>query len=175
VAVSRSELEALLRDVEDFPEPGIVFKDLTPLLRDPAAFRTVVDAFVAEAGHGRVDHVVGIEARGFLLAAPVAYHLDAGFVPARKAGKLPWDTTSVTYDLEYGSATLELHTDAFGPGDRVLIVDDVLATGGTARATIDLVEELGATVVGCHFLLELGFLAGRALLGDTPVWSLLQA
>lgn len=174
MAVSRSELEALLRDVEDFPEPGIVFKDLTPLLRDPAAFRTVVDAFVAEAGHGRVDHVVGIEARGFLLAAPVAYHLDAGFVPARKAGKLPWDTTSVTYDLEYGSATLELHIDAFGPGDRVLIVDDVLATGGTARATVDLVEGLGATVVGCHFLLELGFLTGRASLGGIPVWSLLE-
>lgn len=175
MAVDRTELEALLRDVEDFPEPGIVFKDLTPLLNDPAAFRTVVDAFVAEAGHGRVDHVVGIEARGFLLAAPVAYHLSAGFVPARKAGKLPWETTAVTYDLEYGSATLELHTDAFGPGDRVLVVDDVLATGGTARATVQLVEELGAEVVGCHFLLELGFLEGRALLDGYPVWSLLQA
>jgi len=174
VAVDVTELEALLRDVEDFPEPGIVFKDVTPLLKDPAAFRTVVDAFVAEAGHGRVDQVVGIEARGFLLAAPVAYHLDAGFVPARKAGKLPFTTHAITYDLEYGSATLELHTDAVGPGDRVLIVDDVLATGGTAKATVELVEGLGATVVGCHFLLELGFLEGRSVLGDTPVWSLLQ-
>ena len=174
MAVDVTELEALLRDVEDFPEPGIVFKDVTPLLKDPAAFRTVVDAFVAEAGHGRVDQVVGIEARGFLLAAPVAYHLDAGFVPARKAGKLPFTTHAITYDLEYGSATLELHTDAVGPGDRVLIVDDVLATGGTAKATVELVEGLGATVVGCHFLLELGFLEGRSVLGDTPVWSLLQ-
>ena len=174
MAVDRAELLALLRDVEGFPEPGIVFKDLTPLLNDAAAFRTVVDAFVAEAGHGRVDHVVGIEARGFLLAAPVAYHLDAGFVPARKAGKLPWETAAVTYELEYGSATLEVHTDAFGPGDRVLVVDDVLATGGTARAAVQLGEDLGATVVGCHFLLELGFLDGRALLDGVEAWSLLQ-
>ena len=175
MAVDRTELEALLRDVEGFPEEGVTFKDLTPLLNDPAAFRTVVDAFVAEAGHGRVDHVVGIEARGFLLAAPIAYHLSAGFVPARKAGKLPWETAAVSYDLEYGSATLEVHTDAFGPGDRVLVVDDVLATGGTARAAVDLVEQLGASVVGCHFLLELGFLEGRSRLQGFPVWSMLQA
>lgn len=173
MAIDIARLEALVRDVEDFPEPGITFKDLTPLLNDAAAFRTVVDAFVTQAGHGQVDHVVGIEARGFLLAAPIAYHLDAGFVPARKHGKLPAETTSVTYDLEYGSATLELHTDAFGPGDRVLIVDDVLATGGTARATVDLVEDLGATVVGCHFLLELGVLNGREVLDGVPLWSLL--
>lgn len=175
MAIDIARLEGLVRDVEDFPEPGITFKDLTPLLNDPAAFRTVVDAFVTQAGHGQVDHVVGIEARGFLLAAPIAYHLDAGFVPARKAGKLPAETTAVTYDLEYGSATLELHTDAFGPGDRVLIVDDVLATGGTARATVDLVEELGATVVACHFLLELEFLQGRDALAGVPLWSLLTA
>ena len=175
MATDIERLEGLVRDVEGFPEDGVTFKDLTPLLNDPAAFRTVVDAFVARAGHGEVDHVVGIEARGFLLAAPIAYHLDAGFVPARKAGKLPWDTVGVTYDLEYGSATLEVHTDAFGPGDRVLVVDDVLATGGTARATVDLVEQLGATVVGCHFLLELGFLDGRAALDGVEAWSLLQA
>ena len=175
MTIDTERLEALVRDVEGFPEPGITFKDLTPLLRDAAAFRTVVDAFVARAGHGEVDQVVGIEARGFFLAAPIAYHLDAGFVPARKVGKLPSETTAVTYDLEYGSATLELHTDAFGPGDRVLVVDDVLATGGTARATVDLVEALGGTVVGCHFLLELGFLAGRSVLEDVDCWSLLQA
>ncbi len=175
MTIDTSRLESLVRDIRDFPEPGITFKDLTPLLRDPAAFRTVVDAFVAQVGHGEVDQVVGIEARGFFLAAPIAYHLDAGFVPARKVGKLPADTTAVTYDLEYGSATLELHTDAFGPGDRVLIVDDVLATGGTARATVELVEELGATVVGCQFLLELGFLDGRAVLDGVDCWSLLTA
>ena len=175
MAHTREDLAALIRDVPDFPEEGIVFKDLTTLLRDAAAFRTVVDTFVAQAGHGNVDHVVGIEARGFLLAAPIAYHIGAGFVPARKAGKLPAETASVTYDLEYGSASLELHRDAFGPGDRVLIVDDVLATGGTARATVQLVEELGATVVGCHFLLELGFLEGRAALEGVDCWSLLEA
>lgn len=173
MAIDIARLEALVRDVEDFPNPGITFKDLTPLLNDPHAFRTVVDAFVAQAGHGQVDHVVGIEARGFLLAAPIAYHLDAGFVPARKQGKLPAETVAVSYDLEYGTATLELHTDAFGPGDRVLVVDDVLATGGTARATVELVEQLGATLVGCHFLLELGFLEGRQALDGLPVWSLL--
>jgi adenine phosphoribosyltransferase len=175
VTIDIEWLESLVRDVEDFPEPGIVFKDLTPLLANPVALRTVVDAFVAQAGHGQVDQVVGIEARGFLLAAPIAYHLDAGFVPARKAGKLPSETAAVTYDLEYGTATLELHRDAFGPGDRVLIVDDVLATGGTARATVDLVEELGADVIACHFLLELGFLDGRAALDGVPLWSLLHA
>lgn len=175
MAIELADLWRLVRDVEDFPEPGVTFKDLTPLLADPAAFRTVVDAFVAQVGHGRVDQVVGIEARGFLLAAPIAYHLSAGFVPARKAGKLPAEVASVSYDLEYGSATLELHRDAVGPGDRVLIVDDVLATGGTARATVQLVEELGADVVACHFLLELGFLDGRAALDDVPVWSLLRS
>ncbi len=169
------ELAALVRDVPDFPEPGIVFKDLTTLLKDPAAFRTVVDAFVAAVGHGEVDQVVGIEARGFFLAAPIAYHIDAGFVPARKQGKLPAETTAVSYELEYGTATLELHADALRPGDRVLVVDDVLATGGTARATVDLVEGLGATVVACQFLLELAFLDGRARLDGTPCWSLMTA
>jgi adenine phosphoribosyltransferase len=168
------ELASLVRDVPDFPEEGIVFKDLTTLLKDPSAFRTVIDAFVAAVGHGEVDQVVGIEARGFFLAAPIAYHIDAGFVPARKQGKLPAETRSVTYDLEYGTATLELHADSVQAGDRVLIVDDVLATGGTARATVDLVEGLGATVVGCHFLLELGFLDGRSRLEGTPCWSLLS-
>lgn len=167
------QLWSLVRDVEDFPTEGVTFKDLTPLLADPAALRSVVDAFVAQASGQDVTHVVGIEARGFLLGTPIALGLDAAFVPARKAGKLPWTTRSVSYDLEYGSATLEVHTDAFGPGDRVLIVDDVLATGGTAAATVELVEGLGAEAVGCHVLLELGFLDGRAALPDVDVWSLL--
>lgn len=173
MALTREALADRIRDIPDFPEPGVVFKDLTPLLGDPAALRTVVDLFVAEAGHGAVDKVVGIEARGFLLGAPVAYHINAGFVPARKAGKLPAECVSVTYDLEYGSATLEMHTDAIAPGERVLVVDDVLATGGTAAATVELVERLGGEVVGCHFLLELGFLHGRDALPERPVWSLL--
>lgn len=164
----------LVRDVEDFPTEGVTFKDLTPLLADPAALRSVIDAFVDRASDLDVTHVVGIEARGFLLGTPIALDLDAAFVPARKAGKLPWETRSVSYDLEYGSATLEVHTDAFGPGDRVLVVDDVLATGGTAAATVELVEGLGAEAVACHVLLELGFLDGRAALGEVPVWSLLE-
>lgn len=174
-AVDTDRLWTLVRDVEDFPTAGVTFKDLTPLLADRDGFRAVVDAFVAAAAELDVTHVVGIEARGFLLGTPVALELGAGFVPARKEGKLPWSTRSVSYDLEYGSATLEIHTDAFGEGDRVLVVDDVLATGGTAAATVELVRGLGAQPVACHVLLELGFLDGRAALGDLPVWSLLTA
>ncbi|MFA9445684.1 adenine phosphoribosyltransferase [Egicoccus sp. AB-alg6-2] len=149
-----------IRDVPDYPKPGVVFKDVTPLLGDHVTFSTAVDWLVTRFGRGTVDKVVGIEARGFILAAPVAYHFGAGFVPARKAGKLPGDTVTATYDLEYGTETLELHRDAIAPGDRVLIVDDVLATGGTAAAAIQLVEELGGEVVGLGFLIELAFLAG---------------
>ncbi|MFL5799156.1 MAG: adenine phosphoribosyltransferase [Actinomycetota bacterium] len=154
-------LKARIRDVPDFPHPGIVFKDITPLLADPIAFSTVIDLIVVHFGRGSVDKVVGIEARGFILASPVAYHFGAGFVPVRKAGKLPWETRSAEYELEYGSETLEIHTDAFLPGERVLIVDDVLATGGTAQATARLVEGAGAKVIGIAFLIELGFLKGR--------------
>ena len=175
MAMTDDDIAGLVRDVPDFPEAGVTFKDLTPLLRAPAAFRTVVDRFVAEVGHGEVDVVVGIEARGFILAPTIAYRLGAGFVPARKAGKLPRETASVSYGLEYGQDTLELHRDAVVEGDRVLVVDDVLATGGTAAATVQLVEELGASVVACHFLLELSFLDGREQLPDTDVWSLLVA
>lgn len=166
-------LEALVRDVPDFPKPGISFKDVTPLLLDPVAFSTVVDALVMRFGRGTVDVVVGIEARGFILAAPVAYHFGAGFVPARKAGKLPAPTRSITYDLEYGTETLEIHDDAIRPGDRVLIVDDVLATGGTAAATAQLVEGLGGQVVGMGFLVELGFLDGAARIADHERASIL--
>ncbi|MEX2324970.1 MAG: adenine phosphoribosyltransferase [Nitriliruptoraceae bacterium] len=164
VEFDTSHLAEYIRDVEDFPKPGVTFKDVTPLLLDPVAFSTAIDAMVMHFGRGNVDVVVGIEARGFILAAPVAYHFGAGFVPARKSGKLPGDTRSISYELEYGKETLELHRDAIKPGDRVLIVDDVLATGGTASATAALVEELGGTLVGLGFLIELGFLNGGAKL-----------
>jgi adenine phosphoribosyltransferase len=170
-------LNRLVVDVPDFPEPGVVFKDITPVLADPAAFGAVVEA-LAEAGRdtsGRpvVDHVVGMEARGFILAAPVALALQAGFVPVRKAGKLPRETISETYALEYGEATLEAHVDGFRPGDRVLLVDDVLATGGTIAATARLVERCGAHVHGVAVLMDLSFLPGREAIGDLPLTSLM--
>ncbi len=171
------DLEALLRsrisDVPDFPEPGVVFKDISPLLADHIAFAGAVDAIVAHHGRGTVEKVVGIEARGFLLAAPVAYHFGAGFVPVRKPGKLPLAVHELSYDLEYGSNVLQVHQDAFAPGDRVLVVDDVLATGGTAAAAMALVEAAGGTVVGLSVLLELTFLHGRAALPGRDVHALL--
>ncbi len=173
IELDRESLRARIREVPDFPTPGVSFKDVTPLLLDHVAFSTVVDAMVMRFGRGTVDKVVGIEARGFIFAAPVAYHFGAGFVPARKAGKLPAASASATYDLEYGSETLEIHADAIAPGDRVLIVDDVLATGGTAAATAGLVEELGGDVIGLGFLIELGFLDGIKKLAGREVASLL--
>lgn len=155
------QIKALIRDVPDFPEPGVVFKDITPVLADPLAFSTIIDLIVVHFGRGNVDKVVGIEARGFLLAAPVAYHFGAGFVPVRKKGKLPHETIGEEYVLEYGTATLEIHKDAVRPGERVLVVDDVLATGGTARAAATLVERIGGTVCGIACLIELEFLHGR--------------
>jgi adenine phosphoribosyltransferase len=166
-AAARDLVLARIRDVPDFPEPGIMFKDITPLLADPAAFAVVVAAFAEHAGAaglGPVDKIVGIEARGFILAAPVALQLRVGFVPVRKQGKLPGATVTGSYALEYGEATIEVVTDAFSAGDRVLVIDDVLATGGTAEATIDVVRRAGAEVVGLSVLLELSFLAGRARL-----------
>jgi adenine phosphoribosyltransferase len=163
-------IKSYIRDIPDYPQPGVVFKDITPLLADAAVFSAVVDGLAA--GHGPVDKVAGIEARGFILAAPVALRLNAGFVPVRKKGKLPAATYSRDYELEYGSATLEVHQDAFAPGDRVLIVDDVLATGGTARATADLVGMSGATVAGIAMLIELSFLHGQDRLPDLDVRSL---
>lgn len=164
------DLDALLRsrvvDVPDFPSPGIVFKDISPLLADHVAFAAAVDAIVNHHGRGNVDKVVGIEARGFILAAPVAYHFGAGFVPVRKPGKLPGATHETSYDLEYGSNVLQVHRDALEPGERVLVVDDVLATGGTAAAASRLVEEAGAEVVGLSVLLELDALGGRRALAD---------
>ena len=167
------QLKALIRDVPDFPQPGIVFKDITPLLADDNAFSSVIDLIVVHYGRGNIDKVVGIEARGFILASPVAYHFGAGFVPIRKQGKLPWTTESEEYELEYGTATLEVHKDAISAGERVLIVDDVLATGGTARATAHLVERLGGKVVGIACLIELGFLSGRDNLAGYDFFSLI--
>jgi len=166
-------LTKLVRDVPDYPSAGILFKDITPVLADPTAFAAVVDAMVDQHAIGSVDKVVGIEARGFILAAPVAYHLGAGFVPMRKKGKLPYRTFESSYALEYATATIEVHRDAFAPGDRVLIVDDVLATGGTAAAALDLVAQCGASVAGLSFLIELAALGGRSKLGGTPIQTLL--
>ncbi|GBC86736.1 Adenine phosphoribosyltransferase [bacterium HR12] len=168
------QLKALIRDVPDFPQKGIVFKDITPLLADEIAFSTVIDLIVVHFGRGNVDKVVGIEARGFILASPVAYHFGAGFVPVRKKDKLPWETEAAEYELEYGTATLEIHRDAIKPGERVLIVDDVLATGGTARATADLVERIGGKVVGIACLIELGFLNGRSKLDGYDLFTLIS-
>jgi adenine phosphoribosyltransferase len=174
VTVDLEQLKALVRDVADFPKEGIVFKDITPLLADELAFSSVIDLIVVHFGRGSVDKVVGIEARGFILASPVAYHFGAGFVPVRKKDKLPWETESAEYELEYGTATLEVHRDAVDAGERVLIVDDVLATGGTARATAQLVERIGGKVVGIACLIELGFLHGRDKLEGYELFSLLS-
>lgn len=167
-------VRARIRDVPDFPKPGIVFKDITPLLGDKEAFSTVIDAIVVHFGRGSIDKVVGIEARGFIIASPVAYHMGAGFVPMRKAGKLPWDSVGESYTLEYGDETLEIHTDSIAPGERVAIVDDVLATGGTADAAARLVTKLGGRVEGLGFVIELGFLHGRERLEGYDVFSLLN-
>lgn len=167
----------LIADVPDFPEPGILFKDITPLLDDPDALASVVDALAApgrdQSGRTAVDKVLGMESRGFILGAPVALALGVGFVPVRKAGKLPRPTYAVTYALEYGEATLEIHQDALRPGERVLVVDDVLATGGTARATVDLAAQCGATVHAVAMLMELSFLPGREALDGVPLTTLL--
>jgi adenine phosphoribosyltransferase len=170
-----SWLEAHIRDVSDFPEPGIVYKDLTPLLADVDAFRFVVDALVDHAAQlpDPVGKVVGVEARGFTFAAAAAYRIGAGLVPVRKPGKLPWKTTRVDYALEYGTDALEIHQDAVAPGEAVYVVDDVLATGGTAAATCKLVETLGGRIGGVAFVVELGFLGGRAKLPDYDVFSLM--
>jgi adenine phosphoribosyltransferase len=161
-----------LRDIPDFPQPGVVFKDYTPLIADGAALAAVVGD-IAERYRGRVDVVVGIEARGFILGAAVAYELGLGMVPVRKAGKLPGETILESYTLEYGTAQIEVHSDAFLPGQRVLVIDDVLATGGTAAATCQLVERAGAIVAGVDVILELEFLHGREKLGERPVHAIL--
>ncbi len=166
-------VKALMRDVPDFPVPGIVFKDITPVLKDPEALRMIIEKLREMYADLDIDAVVGIESRGFIIGTPLALALNAPFVPIRKAGKLPFDKIKVSYKLEYGEATIEMHTDALEKGDRVLIVDDLLATGGTTAASIELVEKLGAEVVRCAFVIELGFLNGRAKLPEGKIDSLI--
>ncbi|HUU33248.1 MAG TPA: adenine phosphoribosyltransferase [Vicinamibacterales bacterium] len=168
------QLRAKIRHVPDFPKPGIVFYDITTLLADPAGFRETIAALSAPYTGQGIDRVVGVESRGFILASAIADRLGAGFVPIRKPGKLPSATLGESYALEYGTDSLEIHDDALGPGHRVLVVDDVLATGGTARAAVNLVQRLGSTLHGAAFLIELDFLKGRDKLAGTTVFSVLR-
>jgi adenine phosphoribosyltransferase len=173
MAADASGLSGFIREIPDYPKPGVVFRDLTPLFGDAGAFARTIDALVEGFSGIGVDRVIGIEARGFVLAAPVAYKMGAGFVPVRKAGKLPWAVAREEFDLEYGSDKLEIHRDALHPDERVLIIDDVLATGGTAAATTRLVEALGAQVAALGFVLELSSLGGRSRLTGHRLESLL--
>lgn len=163
------DLTAYIRDVPDFPKPGIVFKDITPLLKDPEALKSAVQALAAPYRDANLDSVAAIESRGFIFAAAVACELGCGFVPLRKPNKLPAETTSATYELEYGTDTIEVHVDAIHPGDHVAVIDDVIATGGTAAAAVELVETLGGNLIGISFLIDLAFLGGTAKLGDYPI------
>jgi adenine phosphoribosyltransferase len=172
-ATSR-HLEELIRDVPDFPKPGVLFKDITPILRDPQGLREAIEAMSAPFSSGQIDVVVGLESRGFVFGAPIACNLGLGFAPVRKHGKLPADKIHIEYDLEYGSAIFEIHRDAIAPGQRVLLVDDLLATGGTMRAAIDLVEQLGGEIAGLSFLVELGFLNGREKLRGHNIHSVIR-
>jgi len=170
---SADDLRAKIREVPDFPKPGILFYDITTLLRDGDAFREVIDRMTDAVKDERIDLVVGMESRGFIFAAPMADRLGAGFVPVRKLGKLPAETIEVEYDLEYGTATLEIHRDAIVPGQRVLVVDDLLATGGTVLGTIELIRRLGGEIAGLSFMVELTALGGRAKLGEFSIHTLL--
>ena len=170
--VTLAEIEAAIRNVPDFPKPGILFKDITPVLADGRLFSGAMDHLLAGVARADVDKLVGIDARGFIFAAAAAARLGCGFVPVRKKGKLPWQTHEESYDLEYGSATVAIHVDAVKPGERVLLLDDLLATGGTAAATVSLLHKLGAELVGIRFLIELAFLDGRRRLGTAPVRSM---
>jgi adenine phosphoribosyltransferase len=174
MATDASWLKEHIRDIPDFPRPGVVFKDITPLLADVKAFRYTIDALSEHFAGRAIDKVLGIEARGFIVAAPVAYQFGAGFVPVRKAGKLPWHVEKQEYVLEYGTDLLEIHRDALVAGQRALVIDDVMATGGTARAAARLVERLGGTVAGMGFIVELAFLGGRGKLGDYDAVSLIR-
>jgi adenine phosphoribosyltransferase len=166
-------LKTKIRDIADFPKPGIVFKDITPLVQDPATLKTCIDALISPFKDSNITAVAGMEARGFIFGSLAAWELGVGFIPLRKPGKLPYDVQSVDYALEYGNASLEAHIDAVNEGDRILLVDDVLATGGTARASCELVEKLGGEVVACAFVMELSFLNGREQLTDYPLHSVM--
>jgi len=167
-------LRAAIRDVPDFPKPGILFKDITPVLENRRLLREAVDCFVAATRSREISKIVGIDARGFLFGAAAAYALDVGFVPVRKKGKLPYRTESLSYQLEYGEATVEIHTDAISPGERVVLIDDLLATGGTAQAAAELIGKVGGVLVEAQFLVELECLSGRERLGSTPVRSFVR-
>ncbi len=167
-------LKSKIRDIPDFPKPGIVFKDITPLVKDPAALRLAVHQLLHPFLGREITAVAGMEARGFIFGALIAWELGVPFIPLRKPGKLPYDVQSVSYDLEYGSAELQVHIDAIDATDKVLLIDDLLATGGTAKASCELIEKLGASVVACAFVVELDFLAGRELLKGDEIHSLLQ-
>ena len=169
-----THLARLIRDVPDFPKKGIIFKDITPMLRDATAFASCIEALRAHHAEDRVAAVAAIESRGFMFGGALALKLGAGFIPIRKAGKLPHDTLSETYALEYGTDTVQIHSDAVSPGDRILLLDDLLATGGTARAAVTLIRKLGGEVVGATFVVELDFLHGRARLEDVPLHSLIH-
>ena len=169
-----ADLVSKIRDIPDFPKPGIQCKDITTLLKDGPSFKAAIDGLLTQIGDRKVDAVVGMESRGFIFGAPVAYALGVGFVPVRKLGKLPADVVSVEYDLEYGSATLEMHRDAIAPGARVLIVDDLLATGGTVAGTIELVKQLRGEIVALAFLIELTFLKGRERLQGHDILTLVR-
>jgi adenine phosphoribosyltransferase len=174
VAVQTDDLATKIRDIPDFPKPGILFKDITTLLKDGTAFKASIDGLLERIGPRKVDAVVGMESRGFIFAAPIAYRLGVGFVPVRKLGKLPADVVSVEYDLEYGSATLEMHKDAIKPGAKVLIVDDLLATGGTVAGTIELVKQCRGEIVALAFLIELSALRGREKLTGYDIVTLIR-
>jgi adenine phosphoribosyltransferase len=174
VTTTVKDLATRIRDIPDFPKPGILFKDITTILKDGESFRASIDGLLEKIGKRDVDAVVGMESRGFIFGAPIAYKLGVGFVPVRKLGKLPADVVSVEYDLEYGSATLEMHRDALKPGAKVLIVDDLLATGGTVAGTIELVKQLEGEIVACAFLIELTALHGRDKLGGYDVVTLIS-
>lgn len=171
---SYEHLAAAIRDVPDFPKKGIIFKDITTLIGKPDLFAEVVDIFYEQYKNSKIDKVVGIEARGYIFAAPLAYRLNAGLVPIRKPGKLPSETVSVTYELEYGTDSVEMHKDAIAPGERVLLIDDLLATGGTAEATCKLLRQQGAELAGVGFLVELDFLSGRGKLQDLEIFSIVH-
>jgi len=168
------ELKKYIRDIEGFPRPGITFRDITPLLADPRAMRYCVESFCEALRGAHIDKVIGVESRGFFFATLLAQELNAGFIPVRKPGKLPFRTLQATYELEYGTDALEMHADAIRPGEKVLVHDDVLATGGTAAAVCELVEKLGGEIVQCCFLAELRFLDGRQKLAGTEIYSLVQ-
>ena len=167
-------LKELVRDIPDFPKKGIVFKDITPLFLNPSSLKEIVSKISDHYTNQKIDVIVGAEARGFLLGPAVAINLNAGFVPVRKPGKLPYETASVTYELEYGTDTLEIHKDAIKADDNVLMIDDLLATGGTMAASCKLVESLGGKITGCAFIIELGFLNGRDMISKYDVFSLIQ-